>query len=348
MSSSGVDITSTFAALKVHGNDMPIGRPDTNTSPFLLEIQDVDNLAQSDGFILLRQHLAQHYTYGLCDEHTPTHVESYTRWLIVRDVLHALLVPVVELFDKAVYVAASATQASKVEDLEYAFTGQARSAFLWLQCFLSSEKEREWCYTRGCPACVVEHSLDSEFTIRLLHTACLLSDVHYPFTIEGPTLPSFMFFLDTLQRAEVADPLWGSEIFELTQPRACATRNGIEELIHQCLELDTFLSRASSPSDPSSAVSSAQASPVLGPIGTRSSAGKAKQKVKRCKIAQRQIKLQFGEEQWTEEMQRRCWDQLQPGDSAVQESTLPIPARCLDAGLKLDATVSVEELRSEG
>ena len=285
---------------------------------------------------------------SLCDEHTPTHLENYTRWLVVRDVLHALLVPVVELFDKAFYVAASATHASKEEEFEYAFTGQARSAFLWLQCFLSSEKEREWCYTRGCPACVVEHSLDSEFTIRLLHTACLLSDVHYPFTIEGPTLPSFMFFVDTLQRAELADPLWGNETFELIQPKAYATRNGIEELIHQCLELDVALIQAFSPPGPSSAVSSAQASPVLGPMGAPSSAGKANLKVRRGKTTNKQMKLQIEEEQWMKEMLKRCWDPFQPADGAVQGNALPVPARCLDADLKLGPTISVEELRPEG
>ena len=32
-------------------------------SPFLLKAHDVETLAQSDGFMILRDHLAQHYTY---------------------------------------------------------------------------------------------------------------------------------------------------------------------------------------------------------------------------------------------------------------------------------------------
>jgi hypothetical protein len=265
--------------------------------------------------------------------------------LIVRDVLHALLVPVVELFDKAANLAATATHASKLEDLEYAFNGQARSAFLWLQCFLSSEREREWCYTRGCPACVVEHSLDSEFSVRLLFAACLLSDVHYPFTLDGPTLPSFMFFLDSLERALVEDPLYGSDFLELTQPKAVATRNGIEELIHQCMELDAILSQPSSPSEPSSVASSAQASPVLAPIGANPSAGRAGMKVKRSKLARRQMTLQLEEEQWMEEMLKRCWDQLQP---AQQAGLMPVPAQSLDAVLKAEPSVAVEVVVSDG
>lgn len=282
---------------------------------------------------------------SLCDEHTPAHVENISRWLIVRDVLHALLVPIVELFDKAATLAATATHASKLEDLEYAFSGQARSAFLWLQCFLSSEKEREWCYTRGCPACVVEHSLDSEFSVRLLFSACLLSDVHYPFTLDGPTLPSFIFFLDSLERALAEDPLYGTNFFELTQPKAVATRNGIEDLIHQCIELDAALSQPSSPSAPSSAASSAHASPVLGPLGTNSSSGRAAMKVKRSKMARRQMTLQIEEEKWMDEMLKRCWDQLQP---AQQAGLMPVPAQSLDAVLKAKPSVVVKEVGPDG
>lgn len=260
---------------------------------------------------------------------------------MVRDVLHALLVPVVELFDKAVSLAALVTHATKSEDLECAFTGQARSAFLWLQCFLSSDKEREWCYTRGCPACVVEHSLDSEFSVRLLHTACLLSDVHYPFTINGPTLPSFMFFLNSLERALAQDPLYGPDFFEMTQPKAVATRNGIEKLIHQCLELDVILSQASTPSDPSTPQPSVPSSPTLAPLAAIPSSGL---KVKRSKIARRQLKLQVEEEQWMDEMLKRCWDQLQPAD----DDPMMVPTQSLDAVLKAGPTVAVTELRSKG
>ncbi|KAK5175613.1 uncharacterized protein LTR77_000752 [Saxophila tyrrhenica] len=318
--------------------------PSANTasaSPFLLRKDDVECLAHSEGFSILREHLAEHYNFDLCDEHTPAYLEDRSRWLMIRDVLHALLVPVVELFDKALSLAALATNATKSEDLEYAFTGQARSAFLWLQCFLSSEKEREWCYTRGCPACVIDHSLDSEFCVRLLYTACLLSDVHYPFTIDGPTLPSFMFFLDSLERALARDALYGPDFFEMTQPKAVATRNGIEELIHQCIELDVVISQASSPSDPSSPQSSVPGSPSLAPLGATPSSGL---KVKRSKIARRQLKLQVEEEQWMDEMLKRCWDQLQP----AQQGQVSTPTQSLDAVLKEGPTVSVTELRPSG
>jgi len=348
----GEDTTKDIPA--IHLEKAPTD--DMHASPFLLKDHDVETLAHSDGFSILREHLAQHYSYELvaisllvrspelrltasrlCAEHTSAHLDSLSRWLIVRDVLHALLVPVVELFDKACTVASQATHASKLEDLEYAFTGQARSAFVWLQCFLSSDKERDWCYTKGCPACVVEHSLDSEFSIRLLYAACLLSDVHYPFTLEGPTLPSFMFFLDSLDRALEHDPLWDIDFYELMQPKAVATRNGIEELIHQYLELDMALSQPPSPSTgPTSPTSSISASPVLAPLG-----GIPTTKVKRSKMARRQMRLQVEEEQWMEAMLKKCSEQLHIADEAVP---LVVATQNLNDVVKAAPMVAVSEV----
>lgn len=243
-----------------------------------------------------------------------------------------------ELFDKATSLALTATHASKIEQLEYCYTGAARSAFVWLQCFLSSSKERDWCYTKACPACVAEHSLDSEFSIRLLFAACLLSDVHYPFTLEGPTLPSFRFFLDELERALAQDELYGAEFFERMQPKAIATRNGIEELIYQCIELDNILSQPSSPTDATTPATSLPPSPVLGAAG-----GKG-MKLKRSKLAKRQMRLEFEEAAWMGEMLKRCWDQLQPEQKG---GIMPVPARRLDAVLKEGTVVAEREVESD-
>ena len=264
---------------------------------------------------------------------------------MVRDVLHALLVPVVELFDKASSLAASATCATKAEHLEYAFSGPARSAFTWLQCFLAGGKEREWCYTRGCPVCVADHSLYSEFSIRLLFAACLLSDVHYPFTLEGPTLPSFTFFLDSLERALAGDPLYGKDFFDLTQPKAIATRNGIEDLIYQCIELDVIFSRPSSQSGASSSTSSGQAVPVPGQMCSGPMDGSPVLKGRRSKLARRQMKLEIEEERWTEEKLKRCRDQLQP---ETERGRTLSQGKYLDAVLKVAPTVTIKEVNRAG
>ncbi|WPG99948.1 Hypothetical protein R9X50_00277100 [Acrodontium crateriforme] len=307
-----------------------------SASPFLLHNDDVDTLAESDGFQILRNHLAQHYNYALCNEHAETQPPVLDRWIVVRDLLHALLVPVVELFDKAVNVAAQATRAINLEDLEYAYTGQARSAFVWLQCFLSSEKEQDWCFTNGCPVCVVNRSLDSEFSIRLLYAACLLSDVHYPFTIEGPTLPSFMFFLTSLEVALADDPLYGPGFFEHIGPKATATRDGVEDLIHQCLELDNALSQSSPSSDPSSPDISQPASPILVPMG-----GPPGMKIKRSKMARRQMRMKREAKEWMDAMVKQCWNIPEP---TIRGLTPVSSTHSMESVLKTCATAAVKEM----
>ena len=66
-----------------------------------------------------------------------------------RDLLHALVTPVLELFNRASALAEAALCTHKSEDLELAFAGEARGAFLCLQCFV--DEEEDWCRTRGCP-----------------------------------------------------------------------------------------------------------------------------------------------------------------------------------------------------
>lgn len=276
---------------------------------------------------------------SFCHHHAHLPTNHINQYLFTRDILHALLVPVVELFDKAVGTAEVATRAQTPEELEYAYSGEARGAFTWLQCFLLNE--REWTYSRGCPACIVSHSLDSEFTIRLLYAACLLSDVHYPFTLEGPTLPSFIFFLDSLQAALDADPLWGPDFFDLTTPKAIATRNGIEDLIHQCLELDAFITSApSTPSDPSTPAASVEVSPVLAPMG-----GKPGMRVKRSKMAKRLARLEVEQEEWVGEMLQKCSLQLQL--DGVSHGLAPMRMGELDAVVKEGGRVEVREVGTE-
>ena len=66
MSSRVVDVDSIANSLPVDDTENMRTSTDTTTpkaSPFLLRVQDVDVLAQSDGFNILRGHLAQHYGY---------------------------------------------------------------------------------------------------------------------------------------------------------------------------------------------------------------------------------------------------------------------------------------------
>ena len=118
-----------------------------------------------------------------------------------------------------------------------AFRGDARSAYSWLQCLVT--EERDWCLTRGCPACVVLHVFHSEPLIRMVAVACRapeymkaagLVPVEYQ-------LPSFAFWLRALRRAVREDPFWGDGFWKDIMNRASNVEMGIRLLIVQCFDL---------------------------------------------------------------------------------------------------------------
>src|SRR4051812_11466143 len=65
--------------------------------------------------------------------------------------------PVVQLFKRASALAEAALCTHESEDLELAFAGEARGAFVWLQCFVVEEED--WCRTKGCPGTFPCHAL---------------------------------------------------------------------------------------------------------------------------------------------------------------------------------------------
>lgn len=133
-----------------------------------------------------------------CPAHSTTLAPSSRQSFVLhRDILHALLLPLLQIRSQAASIAsqtlsaqletrnarspppqpstASPTTSLSFEfvDLELAFRGEARGAFSWLQCFMA--EERDWCSTEGCPACVVLKVLHSEPFIRIVVASCLLS-----------------------------------------------------------------------------------------------------------------------------------------------------------------------------
>ncbi|KAF2086179.1 hypothetical protein K490DRAFT_19706, partial [Saccharata proteae CBS 121410] len=105
-------------------------------SPFRIRPGDIAALDMSEPFQILRQHLAINATNGFCSEHANCSHGDKSTWTLHRDILHALVMPIAQLFNRASHLAEAALCSSKPEDLELAFTGDARSAFLWLQCFM--------------------------------------------------------------------------------------------------------------------------------------------------------------------------------------------------------------------
>jgi hypothetical protein len=174
-----------------------------------------------------------------------------TTWLLHRDILHAITTPVAELHKEASAIAAAALCSQVPEELEVAFKGEARFAFLWLQCFITEEDD--WCHTRGCPACDTLQTLSTELTIRGTITAALLSarDDEVPDTPssesesqadEQPTLPDFSIILGALEQAMAVDSFWGPGHYAPILTRSKRIVVGIQELMSQCQILESLVS----------------------------------------------------------------------------------------------------------
>ena len=110
--------------------------------------------------VQIRQPVSESLTYqqrsGLtkvhhrfCDEHRQITHEDEEAWKLHRDITHALILPVIGLYQHASRLAMSLLGTDDNVDLELLFRGEARGAFAWLQCFIMDEEE--WCSARDCP-----------------------------------------------------------------------------------------------------------------------------------------------------------------------------------------------------
>lgn len=146
-------------------------------SPFEIPHEHVQMLCNDEGFQILRTYLARNAKYGpafatqhhpspsqayhttsttlltsplsFCADHVTASSQTKETWLLHRDLLHALTMPIYQLFSRASTLASAALCTRAPEDLELAFSGEARGAFLCLQCFITEEED--WCQTKGCP-----------------------------------------------------------------------------------------------------------------------------------------------------------------------------------------------------
>ncbi|KAF2475534.1 uncharacterized protein BDR25DRAFT_340254 [Lindgomyces ingoldianus] len=296
-------------------------------SPFEIPHEDVEALCTSEGFQVLRRCLAKDLDF--CTEHQTCDKQAQDKWLLHRDLLHALVMPVVELFHHAEALAEVALCIPRPEDLELAFRGEARGAFLWMQCFISEEED--WCRTRGCPACVTMATMSTESHIRLTIAASLLSTASIssphssPATsgnsspAESPTspisptdteteapsprlsLPPLPQVLPALREALASDPFWGPDYWPYLFSRSTQLSAGIQCLIAECISLESTV--------PSSTDSTpAPKRNVTMPSFLRSASdGQCKQEEKgtklwKSKMAKHQLRMK-GEEM---DIMRRC------------------------------------------
>lgn len=141
--------------------------------------------------------------------------------------LHTLLLPLYLLHRRAVQAATMhlnsninsniAKNYGVRVDVERAFRGDSRSAFAWLDCVLREEQDG---YLRQrCAACIVQHVLHSEATIRLAATAGILaheSDQRSSSSNDH----AWAFWLPALATAVREDGFWGEECWPDMELRA--------------------------------------------------------------------------------------------------------------------------------
>jgi len=284
--------------------------------------EDLSTFCASPGFQALRRYLQGELAASFCNKHTCVGDTERSAWILQRDILHAMTIPVVQLFNRASSLAFSALYTSKPEDLELAFSGDARSAFLWLQCFISEEEG--WCHTRGCPACLISQIVSTESTIRFTLASSLLSSTEPPSPIfssspaDSPSLPDFSAVLPSLKRALDDDQFWGPSYYEEFLSKSQRLASGIHDIMSQCEQLEALVSsRSTSPVRPRAirrvvTVNIAQSTPTIRvPNGTHTDNQHGEErkeiKLKKSRLAKRQSQLKHEEREQLLRMASQCW-----------------------------------------
>ncbi|KAK8190452.1 uncharacterized protein BKA78DRAFT_155124 [Phyllosticta capitalensis] len=292
----------------------------TLESPFRISPESLQSLHRSDSFQILRKYLALNATKNFCSEHAACSSQAQSTWTLHRDILHALVFPIVQLFRRASSLAEAALCSSKPEDLEMAFTADARSGFLWLQCFIADEEA--WCHSIGCPACVVTTTLSTEPHLRMTFTALKLAANKPSSCTSNDDLPSFSFFADALRTALETDPFWAPFHGTSSSVEASAEKltSHIHALVSQCAEIESLVADyAASTSTTAPSVQSLRpalktartfplrtpASPLLQRHGSPD-CGKLPA-VKPSRLARRQQRLRMEEQAILQKLVVQCW-----------------------------------------
>lgn len=273
-------------------------------------------------------------TTSFCSAHAST--EDRPTWLLHRDILHALNMPLVALFHRASALASAALCSTTPSDLELAFSGDARSAFLWLQCFFSEEEA--WVRTSGCPECVVTETLSTESHLRLTIAASLLSTASTASpgasvaastdrgadsgsddaqTQAHPQLPPIPHIIPALRAAVEADPFWGPDYWPYLFSRANQLSASIQALMSSMADLESLVASPSPSSSPSQSSADPSASAHPASMAGRSlnvgrgTAARARKHtgvpMKQSKLAQRQMRMQVEEMELLRRCAVQCW-----------------------------------------
>lgn len=234
--------------------------------------------------------------------------------------------PVLELFNRASALAEAALCTHKSEDLELAFAGEARGAFLCLQCFV--DEEEDWCRTRGCPgmfnrhviyylhhtniapACITSATLSTESHLRLTIAASLLSTASVATSTSSQPLPSralppLPHILPALRDALSSDPFWGPSHWPYLLSRATQLSAGIQALIAECVNLEALVSSPIADRPAFLSNNNHLTAPGLQYASAQSADKGAK--LKKSKLAKRQLRLEREEIDLMRRVAMQCW-----------------------------------------
>ena len=298
-----------------------------STSPFAIPREDVASLHANQSFTVLRDYLArdtacvsllttsiQFMVYELtrlsfCADHTTCDDATKQTWILHRDLLHALVMPVLSLFQRAATLAAAALCTHKSAELELAFSGEARGAFLCLQCFV--DEEEDWCRTRGCPACITTETLSTESHLRLTIAASLLSTstaAATPTAHSALSLPPLPHILPALRAALASDPFWGPDTWPYLLSRAEQLVTGLQALMSECVDLESLVSspvaRQAPPPPHLQHQHRSFTTPTLHIVGDNESSGV---RLRKSKLAKRQLRLKNDEMELMRRVALQCW-----------------------------------------
>ena len=132
--------------------------------------------------------------------------------------------------------------------------------------------------------------LQSETTIRMIIVACRLSE-HLRHENGVDSLPKFTFWLRSLRVAMDNDSFWGPGDWEEIESKASTLKEGMEELMRQCRELELVCPTKSS-----------RSRPVKSPLASTNMPS-----LKVSSAAVQQLLLQREYEEWRRSMALTYW-----------------------------------------
>src|ERR1700760_46807 len=90
------------------------------------------------------------FVLRFCEDHDSQGAASEIAWRLHAALLNMMLQPLVQTFKRASDAAIEALYPNSTREPELAFRGEARDAYVWLQCML--REELQWCTSICCPS----------------------------------------------------------------------------------------------------------------------------------------------------------------------------------------------------